>query len=566
MRGTRRAVVAAALALSALTFGAAPLSVGYYRVLPCDERAGPPFNAVSFAYGPAVEGGVLWQLEVRKEDDPASAPLFALRGVTAGEPLGRERLTPPQFVRYALRIGDKAWDYRDAVTGKAAVPRWAGFSDYFVPVAARGSGTTDGFAHTCMYLGHVLTLRATAQGQVWREWEGVKTLALDGEMLVGTGRTFKDAEGKRLPQKPERRDYTYVKWTADDYRTMLEAGMNLLGIVPGAGEFIREEPVFYLGGGETLSYPADLYRSNFLGPEMFIDEPACIMLGDKTIQTTLKFFSDAAAVIEARVRVSYERAKFTLQRELVKKGVALGSLQIEQFDVPVWETRYETAFYQFAGGVTGFVHEGRYQLGEFNEWAKASTGSDRQYTAEEMFRYQYAVMRGAATAFDGYWGTSIYGQADPALSPLAVTLAYDMGARYLWFWTSDHDHHLPWHEQLELARVLKRHAAAHPRPSIRGGRAVRDKAIVLPYGYFPVLESPKQRRGDWDLWWVRELDGEGKNEASRRYRRLMERVFAEIGKALDAREDFDIVVGPPDNAACAVSPGGYRRLVHVSGD
>ncbi|HAK96911.1 MAG TPA: hypothetical protein DCM87_18460 [Planctomycetes bacterium] len=551
--------VLAALCGAGSAFCAAPLSHAWYRVLPADEGNGPPFHAVAFAYGPAADGGVAWELEVRKEDAPAEAPLFALRCVTARDPLAGV-LDPREFTRYRLRIGARALEYRDAVTGRAALPGWGEFTRRFVPCPAKGADRTGGFPHTCEYLGHVLTLRWTAEGKAWADWPDTKTLALDGEMLVGTGRVFKDAEGARLPQAPERRNYTYVNWTADDYRAMIAAGMNLFGIVPGAGEFIREEPVFHRGGGAGLSYPADLYRSNFVGPEMFMDEPACLMVGDKTVHTTLRYFTDAAALLGARVRAQSPKRVFALERELVKAGVSFGDMRLAQVDVAIWETRYETAFYQLAAGGAGFVHEGRYQLGEFNEWARASTGSDRRYTAEEMFRYHFAVMRGAARRFGKDWGTSIYGQADPALSPLAVTLAYDMGARYVWFWTSDHDHHLPWPEQLELARVLARHAAAKPRPSIRGPRPVLDKAIAIPYGYFPVLESPSKRRNAWDLWWVRELDPEGRNEASLRYRRLMERAFAEVNRALDAREDFDITVD--DGAEIA----GYRKVVRVGAE
>jgi hypothetical protein len=124
-----------------------------------------------------------------------------------------------------------------------------------------------------------------------------------------------------------------------------------------------------------------------------------------------------------------------------------------------------------------------------------------------------------------------------------------MGARYVWFWTSDHDHHVPWPEQLELARRLKSHAEAHPRPSIYGPPAVVDKAIVIPHGYFPSLEN---------LWWVRVLDPEGKNEASLRYRRLMQRTLQAYHEALDQGEDFDFVID------MGKQPTGYRKIVRVS--
>lgn len=132
-----------------------------------------------------------------------------------------------------------------------------------------------------------------------------------------------------------------------------------------------------------------------------------------------------------------------------------------------------------------------------------------------------------------------------------------MGARYLWYWTSDHDHHLPWLEQLDLTRLIKEHARRKPRPSIRGPRPTLDKVIVIPYGYFLVLESPLGRKHDWDLWWVRDLDRAGQNAASRRYRQLMRNAFAEIHKALDAGEDFDITV---DDGRTI---GGYRKVVRI---
>ena len=64
----------------------------------------------------------------------------------------------------------------------------------------------------------------------------------------------------------------------------------------------------------------------------------------------------------------------------------------------------------------------------------------------------------------------------------------------------------------------------------------------------------------WDLWWVRELDSEGKNDASKRYNRLRKRVMTEVHNAFDAGESFDIVVddGRPTT--------GYRHVVRIAGE
>jgi hypothetical protein len=219
-----------------------------------------------------------------------------------------------------------------------------------------------------------------------------------------------------------------------------------------------------------------------------------------------------------------------------------------QWDFPTWETLYETTFYQMKGGGSGFVHEGRYQLADFDRQVARFTDQKRPHTAEEMLQYYYAFLRGGTRPFGKFWGTAIYGQCDTNLAPAAVTRAYDMGARYVWFWTSDHDHHMPWPEQLALARTLKDHAQAHPRPSIYGPPPRFDTAIAIPNGYFLSLD---------DLWWVRVMDKDGKNEAALKYRRLMQRALAEVHKCMDKKVTFDITVddGRPIK--------GYRKVVRI---
>jgi hypothetical protein len=201
-----------------------------------------------------------------------------------------------------------------------------------------------------------------------------------------------------------------------------------------------------------------------------------------------------------------------------------------------------------AGGTRGIVHEGRYQLAPFDAAVQKFTGRERRHTARELLLYHYAFLRGAARAFNKHWGTAIYGQCDPAISPEALSLAYDMGARYLWFWTSDHDHHMPWPEQMELVRTLKKHAAANPRPSNFGPQPTLDVAIVIPNGYFLSLEN---------LWWVRVMDKEGKNEAAQKYQRLMKRALDAVHQCLERNQSFDILVDDGRKIQ------GYRKIVRV---
>jgi hypothetical protein len=547
-----------------------PGTHGHYLVLSAKTDAPPPFAAVDFIYGPREKVGdreyQWWQLEVRAGADFQSTPLLQLRALTSRDPLARSD-APLQFQRYILRTLDPAetLDYRDAHTSAALLPPWRDFERGFIPHPAKGANLQQAVPETLEYLGHILTLQHAGRNVPWPSWDnmqypdrkgGAKILPLDRELLVGTGRNFKDAERRRLPQEPKRQNYTYVPFTGDDYTTMIEAGINLFAIALDQERFVRAQPVFYLRETDRnapISYPAYLYRSNYLGLQMFMDEPSILMVGDKNINTKLRYFSDAAALLEKRVRERYEGrgsyGAFQLESGLEVQGINLGDMRVEQCDYPSWETLYETTFYQMAGGLAGLVHEGRYQLEPFNKAMARWTGVERAYTARDLLRYHYAFLRGGTRPFRKHWGTAVYGQMDPKIAPEAVTLAYDMGARYVWFWTSDHDHHVPWPEQLALARTLKEHASRHPRPSLFGPPPELDTAIVIPYGYFLSFEN---------LWWVRVLDKEGQNEASQKYRRLMKRAHDAVREALDRGEDFDITV---DDGREIKS---YRRVVRVS--
>ncbi len=548
------------LALQSSLAADPPAARARYRTLTAQPHVPPPFEAVEYVRGPlesvAGQDWQWWQIEVHTNSDQKTTPAFVLRALTSRDPLAG-MIEPVRFARYQLWLPDtgEKLEYRDCHTGQALLPAWKDFECYFLPQPVSAARRHADMPQTCEYLGHVLTLTDTSAQADWLPWSDVRVLELDRELLVGTGRSFRDQEGHRLPQQPNRTDYSYVPFVEADYRTMFEAGINLFIVTPQQEAWVRSEPVFYLrdaGGPTPLHYPADLYRANYVGPGMFMDEPSIIMVGDKLIHNTLRHFSDAAALIEKRTRVTYlgdgSYGAYRLEKSLRSQGVNFGDMRLMQGDLPSWETLFDTTFYQMKGGGSGIVHEGRYQLAEFDQAVARFTGYDRQHTASELLQYHYAFLRGGTRPFGKYWGTAIYGQCDMSIAPLAVTLAYDMGARYVWFWTSDHDHHVPWPEQLALARTLRQHAQQHPRGSIAGPPPTLDTAIVIPNGYFLSLDN---------LWWVRVMDKEGTNEASQQYRRLMQRALAAVHQCFDRHESFDITVddGRPIT--------GYRQIVRV---
>jgi hypothetical protein len=522
-----------------------------FRILSARAEVAPPFAALDFVYGPKEQTGrkgqgvpkqgQWWQLEIRANAEAGTLPLCLVRGLTTADPLsGHGKL---QFARYQLRIPEtgEVFEYVDVHSGLALLPAWADFEKHFVPSPAPASHRQDGAPETCEFLGHVLSLHHVGHDGAWTPWFDAKRLTLDREMLVGTGRNFKDAEGRRLPQTAQSRDYTYTNFCAADYQAMFEAGMNLFTIAPEQEQWVRTEPVFYLRtptGTPPLRYPADLYRANYLGAGMFIDEPASVLTWDKYAAGVVTHFSDAAALVEQRTRATVESecpyySQYWLERLLTGQGVNFGGMRLAQVELPVWETYYDTAFYEMKGGGSGIVHEGRYQLKEFDDMMARLGGEKRHHSAREMLQWHYAFLRGGSRPFGKFWGTAIYGQCDPALAPEAFATAYDMGARYFWFWTSDHGHHVPWPEQLALSRGLRQYAGEHPRASIYAPKPKTDKAIALPNGYFATYANPSL---------LRCLDNEGKSEESQKYHLLMGRLVKAVDECFRRGEDFDITV------------------------
>lgn len=535
--------------------GVQPGSLARYEVISCRSDAAPPFEFVDILYGPRVaeQGSECSWLAIRprgKERD--AGPAFELQLLTAGDPLRVQADVP--VLRYLLDIPDtgETLEYRNVATGRALLPAWGRFQGQFLPHAAPGSALQEGFPQTARYLGHVLTLREVRRDAEWKPLRA-KRLDLDPGLLVGTARNFKDSEGKRVPQTPEKKDYTYVRFTAEDYVTMLAAGSNIFTVSAEQEPFVRGEPVFYhrTASKPPLRWPVDVYRSNYLGPLMFIDEPAIIAVHEPEVNSKLRFFSDFAAVVRGRVHAEYSAETLSLEKALRDRKVNLGDLRLEMPDIPIWEVLYESGFYQMSAGGAGLIHEGRYRLDNFRREVAKRAGIERAYTVEEMLRYYYGVLRGATRPFGKHWGTSIYGQCDPEISEQAVKLAYDMGARYIWFWTCDHEFHLPWNEQMTLTRALSQHRRAHPRPSVARPPPDRDVVILVPYGALISLES---------LWFIRSLDSKGGNEASVRYQRLLNATFQAVNDALDKHEDFDISVDDGRKIT------GYKRVVRVKAE
>jgi hypothetical protein len=492
---------------------------------------------------PGEPSGAVWlEMSFRPASSDEVLPArmsFRVRILGSGFPIFDPEESP-SFLRYLLEIPEtgEVLDYRDAVTGHALLPPWRDFVKEFLPTSTEARREA-GFPESCRWLGRSFDRQEVPGDRSPARWADARVLTLDPGRLVGTGRYYRDTGGGRLPPDEE---YEYAPFTQADFRAMIDAGFNVFRVLGEQEGFVRGESVFYLrgvSGDPPLRFPADLFRSNYLGQVMYADEPAVRLLRDP--ERPAGDPTALASELDRRVRETLDSegpyGRGQLARRLRASGHALFGVPVVREDIPVWDALYETAHLQFGAGATGFVHEGRYRPGRFADAVERILGERREFSAEEVLRVHFAFLRGAARQFGGDWGTSIYGQCDREIAERALLLASDLGARYLWFWTSDKGHHVPWEEQRALARALADHCADRERPPHNAWRdPAGATALVLPPNAWPSFRRP--------VFGLRPSDD----------RTLDRAVLQSILGALDAGEDFDILT------EARPVPDGYGRV------
>jgi hypothetical protein len=514
-----------------------------YAIAGAVENDKPAVTKVTLTIiGPAT-GGVEWQMDASL----ATGATFAVRAVSEYAPM-----TAPtgagRFVRYLFRDSrGKVTEYRNSLTGKALLPQFH-FAESFLPTYQRATPLLKGFAVSGQYIGHIATLGRVGEAQPPAEWKVDFTINLNPEMSVSIlWPTKDDGTGQNKDH-----EYRYLPYSEQDFIDIIAAGCNTIG-APSAKDrsIIQDRSVFFFMAPQ---FPEDFYRSNYCGMDQFTDEPGIrmVFMGNIPAQANTHP-AQVADFLVNRLRGMYgqEGTPYTLHHA-VKALTPMGALDLRVDGIPCWETAYKMAFYEMAGGSGGIVHEGRYQR-ETEGWEPTSLfGPTLVIKPEQMLQCHNAVMRGAARAFGRHWGVSIYGQCNPKLRELALTVAYDMGAKWLWFWTADHDHHLPHAEKLRLIKAITEYAKAHPRRPLDELRDGAKTAIVFPYGYSFSFTG---------LWGNEAFDLGRLNRYGIPYREVVAAGAWEGILCATRGEDFDFTVEHD-----GLDKLGYRRIVRVGED
>jgi len=447
-------------------------------------------------------------------------------------------------------------EYLDAATGQALVPKL----DFFANLLPHSGAVSDPdlpFFRQGTYLGQPLRRTSMGSGVKLLSTEGLRQLSLDGEILIGTSRDFRDDRSGRIHGPMTTwsgvdEDYTYVELTQDDYQEMMASGFNVFRVPLDHLPWVIDEPVWFLVRQGFDAQLDILYRSNFFGAVMYMDEPAIRSMGFDRMFCSFTSPTKAAAVVLELTRGRYHGdggyGNRHLDRLLTGAGYRFGDLEIVQPDYPVWETVPSAVWYEMEAGISGWCMEARYVPEWFAGLIQDELGVDFPADPESVIQFHNALFTGASRRFGARWGVATYGQMHPDAAALIFPRAYERGATYFWFWTSDHAHHVPFDEQLQLARELRQHIAAHPRRASAAELTARARvAVALPYGYVfdhyqlkhyvEVEESFTTGR----MWWSTEMKTTDDNGHDATYGQVMAAAAQQAAELLRAGTLFDFV-------------------------
>jgi len=506
-------------------------------------------ESFTLAFGPREDGGFQWvRLEADKGGGAGRFQVWMLRDQS-----GRK------VRRYVLEEnGRRAREYRHPLTGEAVLPSMGGW-EYLWP-----RPVSEVFAPRVEYLGHTYHLGA-ARSAIWTPPPAnARVVELRPDLWIGPASNTRQKDERR---RYDGSDYALIPLTRDDYAEMAEAGITCVRAVGQQQEWAEEAGLHFWGPHEPLPYPELLYRSQYLGPYLFLDEPA-VVTRDHDLRPRLAKYPEYRKAMSPReaLRAYQERymralregpAQALIQTLAKRADVDLGTMRFDQANLYNWETMVSTAAWalgQDARVPSAMVFEPPGRIGTRRTLPEWNMSYGTQFRADDprvLPAVVFGFLRGAARLSGKEWGVSIYGAVERADTFWWLTHAYDLGATRFHFWDNHQLACVPYGEVLTLSRHLRAHARQHPRRVLAGPA---ERAILLPPGY----DLGHVQMGRGSLWGIGELNLERVNRKGVKHRVVMSRFFAEIERSLQQAVAFDLLW---DLEGLRLE--GYREVVRV---
>ncbi len=533
---------------------------------------GSVVRTLTLGLGPLEKRNGRWFQWLHLQAVKANREQFGVWVLTDRYPPATVTAAREAVVRYILQEGStEPLEFRHRFSGEVVLPALGAWSHLF-PRAADGASSDGVFAERVRYLGQVYRFESLEESKHVSPPGDAKVLRLLPDVLIGVPHNTRQKDETR---RYDDSDYELIRLTKNDYDEMIEAGMNCLRVDKEQASWINRRDVFYWGiGGSDVSYPECLYRSNYLGPVLFMDEPA-VCTRDHVVRPRLRQDQEFRKTIAPHMVLEefqryFHKAKYQGSATALLPGLAarpdvdIGDMSFLQQNLYTWETMVSSALYQLGEGQGGppasMVFEPPGRLGTLRTLPEMNMAYRCQIPVDDpknLISIIYGFLRGAARLTNKEWGTSIYGQVDRADAFWFLTHAYDLGARLFFFWDSHRLACVPYSECLALTRNLRAHAENHPYRELTELKQAAEVAILLPSGYN--LGHVHMGRGN--LWGLGELNLERVNQYGVKYRMVMGNFFTEIERCIRMGVAYDLLWDLNEDQLV-----GYREVVRVKED
>jgi hypothetical protein len=499
----------------------------------------------------------------------ANGESFAVWWLGRGYPARRVEEAGSTAWRYLVQVGPgPTREFAHRNTGQAVLPSSGGW-EFLWPRPLGGESRID--AAAVRWLGHEYRLEQSGAGEVLAPPVEVQRLDLLPDVLVGVPSNQRTQDDTR---RFDGSDYPMIRLSREDYAGMIRAGLNCFRVDAEQSRWLVDQPVFRWGpGGADVPWPDCLLDSTYLGPVLFLDEPA-VGTRDRDIRPRLAQDAVFRHGLSPQTMFTAFQTHF---REAVRSGapgaflagmrgradVELGGIDFRQGNLFTWETMIASAAWQLtaepagSGGPRAVVFEPPGRLGTRRTVPELNMAYGCELSPLDSTAFADVIigfLRGAARASDGAWGVSIYGAVDRADAPGFLTHAYDLGATHFFFWDNYQLACVPHGECLGLARHLAAHAQSHPDRDQGRLRRAGEVALLLPPGY----DLGHVHMGRGNLWGLGELNLERTNRYGVRFRQVMGNLFTEIERCLRLGSAFDVLW---DLESLPLE--GYREVVRL---
>jgi len=199
-------------------------------------------------------------------------------------------------VRYILQEGnDPPQEFTHRFSGAPVLPS-LGAGEYLWPRPRNGDFDGGIVASQASWLGHQYLLETSGRNAAFPSPPEPRRLTLLPDVLVGVPSNSRTKDNAR---RYDGSDYEMVRLTQDNYTEMIRAGMNCFRVDAEQAGWLKHETGVLLGDwGADVPFPECLFRSTYLGPALFLDEPAVgtrdYVIRRTSRKTRLPPFPDAA--------------------------------------------------------------------------------------------------------------------------------------------------------------------------------------------------------------------------------------------------------------------------------